>query len=309
MAIPALILGLPIVDILAVFAQRAYHRMNWFRATRNHVHHRLLELGFHHYQAVAVIYCVQALLVGSAIVLGYASDWLVVGFYLGVTGAVFLALTIAERRGWQIRREPGSLVAGTKAVLRRAGMRRAPVAFLAVAVPAYLVGGSALIGSAPADFVLAAAAIAVLCALSLAQPGHVLSLTAFRLAAYSGVGCVVYLLERHGLFAGGLAEILDAGFFVLLVVAVAAAIRLDHEIEFSTTPLDLLLVFVIVCAGLLAQHQSADFSLGSVILRIGALFYACELLIATGRKRVLGALQWALLLACCLILLRSFSPA
>ena len=47
-ALPALLLGLPIVDILAVFAQRMYGGMNWFRATRNHVHHRLLEIDFDH---------------------------------------------------------------------------------------------------------------------------------------------------------------------------------------------------------------------------------------------------------------------
>jgi UDP-GlcNAc:undecaprenyl-phosphate GlcNAc-1-phosphate transferase len=37
-ALPLLILGLPIADILAVFAQRIYHKMNWFRASRNHIH-------------------------------------------------------------------------------------------------------------------------------------------------------------------------------------------------------------------------------------------------------------------------------
>ena len=54
-ALPALLLGLPIADIIADFIQRIYHKMNWFRATRNHIHHRLLDLGFHHYESVVVV--------------------------------------------------------------------------------------------------------------------------------------------------------------------------------------------------------------------------------------------------------------
>ena len=76
-ALPALLLGLPIVDILAVFAQRVYHGMNWFRATRNHIHHRLLELGFHHYEAVVVIYSIQMFFIIGAIFLSYESDALI----------------------------------------------------------------------------------------------------------------------------------------------------------------------------------------------------------------------------------------
>ena len=48
-ALPLLFLGLPIVDILAVFYLRISGGMNWFKATRNHIHHRLLDLGLTHY--------------------------------------------------------------------------------------------------------------------------------------------------------------------------------------------------------------------------------------------------------------------
>ena len=53
--LPLLVLGLPIADILVVFWKRARAGGSWFRATKNHVHHRLLELGFHHYESVAII--------------------------------------------------------------------------------------------------------------------------------------------------------------------------------------------------------------------------------------------------------------
>jgi UDP-GlcNAc:undecaprenyl-phosphate GlcNAc-1-phosphate transferase len=55
-AVPVLLLGLPIADILVVLYKRASGGMNWFRATRNHVHHRLLDLGFTHFESVVCIY-------------------------------------------------------------------------------------------------------------------------------------------------------------------------------------------------------------------------------------------------------------
>jgi len=47
--------------------------MNWFRASRNHMHHRLLALGFDHYEAVVIIYSIQMFFVVSAISLIY--EW------------------------------------------------------------------------------------------------------------------------------------------------------------------------------------------------------------------------------------------
>ncbi len=102
-ALPLLLLGLPIADILAVFAQRIYHKMNWFRASKNHIHHRLLDLGFHHYESVIVVYSVQALLVLCAVLMPYAMDASILLTYLVVVSAVFVFLYLAERGGWRLR--------------------------------------------------------------------------------------------------------------------------------------------------------------------------------------------------------------
>ncbi len=57
--------------------------MNWFKATRNHVHHRLLDLGFTHFQSVVAIYSFQACLVTAAVLLRYAPDFAVIAVYTG----------------------------------------------------------------------------------------------------------------------------------------------------------------------------------------------------------------------------------
>ena len=76
-ALPLLILGLPIVDTGIVMAQRIREGRSPFSPDKNHIHHRLLALGLHHYEAVFVIYALQTLLVATAYFVRYESDWLI----------------------------------------------------------------------------------------------------------------------------------------------------------------------------------------------------------------------------------------
>ena len=117
-ALPLLLLGLPIIDILAVFFLRAKHKLNLFKATRNHIHHRLLEIGFYHYQSVIVIYSIQVLFVVAAILLPYESDILIMGIYISVCSLVFLLLTLAERRGWKVRHKNNGKVESLSRLIR-----------------------------------------------------------------------------------------------------------------------------------------------------------------------------------------------
>ena len=61
-AIPILLLALPILDTLSVMVQRISEGRSPFSADRNHIHHKLLALGFGHHEAVMVIYAIQAAL-------------------------------------------------------------------------------------------------------------------------------------------------------------------------------------------------------------------------------------------------------
>ena len=101
-ALPLLLIGLPIVDILAVFFLRAKGGMNLFKATRNHIHHRLLELGFYHYESVILIYSIQAFFVICAMLMPYENDLFITSVYLLTSAFIFTVLTISERRGVKI---------------------------------------------------------------------------------------------------------------------------------------------------------------------------------------------------------------
>jgi UDP-GlcNAc:undecaprenyl-phosphate GlcNAc-1-phosphate transferase len=72
--IPAIALGLPIMDTLLAIARRALRGRPLFQADREHIHHKLLDRGLSHRQAVLILYGFCALLGGAALILTYASS-------------------------------------------------------------------------------------------------------------------------------------------------------------------------------------------------------------------------------------------
>src|ERR1700678_3629711 len=103
-ATPILLLALPILDTLSVMVQRISERRSPFSPDKNHIHHKLLALGFDHHEAVMVIYVLQAALFLLAYFLRFESDLLILGVV-----TIFFALSItvfqtATRSGWQLRR-------------------------------------------------------------------------------------------------------------------------------------------------------------------------------------------------------------
>lgn len=276
------LLGLPIVDILAVFAQRIYWRMNWFRATKNHVHHRLLELGFHHYEAVIVIYGVQMLLVTGGLILRHESDGLITAYYLAVCGALFMIVYGARARGY--RAHGGNAGPGSARLL--AWLRpKAGVAanFLATLISVLLIGSALAADRIPSDIGLASALLAVLLGILIVFPVRGSDLAA-RLAIYVTASFAVYVETRYGAaltwWHGGL----ETAFFAALAVGLAAMLRMAGPQEFEINPTDYLVVFLVFAAGLISWLQPERLALGAVAAKLAVLFYACEFALAEGRR-------------------------
>lgn len=307
MAVPALILGLPIVDILAVLVQRAYQRMNWFRATKNHVHHRLLELGYRHYEAVVIIYAVQAALVICAILFRYESDSLVLGLYLAGCALVFVVIALAERNGWNARR--GNAGNALRRFLERPGLRdtaaRWSMRFIKFGIPAFFLIASLSLREISADCGWAAALVAAitLAGLLLSRTPRLAS-TLIRMGVFSAAALLAYLIERNPVTHTIVFTIVQVIFFSLLTLAIGIAIRLSGEEEFRTSPTDYLLVGVVILSSLLAQGQFTDFDLGAVIVQLVILLYGCELLINRAGSGSGGPLSLAAFLAAVGVTLR-----
>jgi UDP-GlcNAc:undecaprenyl-phosphate/decaprenyl-phosphate GlcNAc-1-phosphate transferase len=102
-ALPLLLLGIPIMDTLTVMLTRIRAGRSPFSADSNHLHHRLLALGFAHREAVLLIYMMQVALVLLAYFLRFESDSEVVIAFCVFAAVVLGSLRRASQRGWRLK--------------------------------------------------------------------------------------------------------------------------------------------------------------------------------------------------------------
>jgi UDP-GlcNAc:undecaprenyl-phosphate GlcNAc-1-phosphate transferase len=90
LVIPLMVIALPILDALLAIVRRARRRRSVFHADKEHLHHRLMDLGHGHRQAVLVMYLWSALAAGAALAFRFLERGEVIfGFPIAV-GAIVL---------------------------------------------------------------------------------------------------------------------------------------------------------------------------------------------------------------------------
>jgi UDP-GlcNAc:undecaprenyl-phosphate GlcNAc-1-phosphate transferase len=107
--IPLLVLAVPFTDVVLAIVRRLRRGRPVYAPDKQHIHHRLLEIGHSHRAAVLLMYLWSALLASAALAITFVrSVELAVGF-LVVVGAVLLGTSLPRmlRRG-KARMRPSS---------------------------------------------------------------------------------------------------------------------------------------------------------------------------------------------------------
>lgn len=283
-----LLIGLPVVDILVVLKKRIQGGGSWFLATRNHVHHRLLDLGFAHQESVVIIYSVQTLLVASGMLLRHQNEWLILACYLAVLASLFIPLNLAERSGWRADTDKDAEnVHNTLARARRMVLVVAPRRYLDFAVPAYLIFGSFLVQEVPVDVALGAALVFVLLLIEPLFAGTTRSVL-LRSLIFVLASVVVFLQLDFPRFVSLWLPDFKAVYFFLMALSVAVAVRFNpgrRRVEFQTTAMDYLMVFIMVTGLVYSLIFGGYRTTGVLIVKLIVLWYACELLVIEKRER------------------------
>ena len=120
-ALALLVLGVPIIDTFWIIIRRVSSGRSPFSADRGHLHHRLLDLGLSHRQAVMVIYGLGVILAVAGLLLsgrGQISVFLIIV----IAGGVLLFL-LTRRAGQSLERAsyPDEPVPPQLEAIRRAG--------------------------------------------------------------------------------------------------------------------------------------------------------------------------------------------
>lgn len=98
--LPIAVIAIPLLDLVLAVSRRTLAGRDPFAPDKQHLHHRLLNLGHSHRRAVVLMYCWTALLSFTTVALAFAPMWAV----LPVALAAAAALAVAVRRGPRARR-------------------------------------------------------------------------------------------------------------------------------------------------------------------------------------------------------------
>ena len=102
--LPLILLGFPVLDTLAVMAQRISEGRSPFAADKNHFHHRLMRVGLYQTEAVFSIYVIQVLLILFAWFFRFYSEWFLLLVYGVFSVLVVGFFAVADRTGWKLKR-------------------------------------------------------------------------------------------------------------------------------------------------------------------------------------------------------------
>jgi UDP-GlcNAc:undecaprenyl-phosphate GlcNAc-1-phosphate transferase len=300
-ALPLLLLGVPIIDTLMVMTERLLHGRSPFKADRGHIHHRLLALGFQHWEAVSILYLAQACFLVAAWYLRYASD-LTVSLVFGLFVLLIIApIRLAQHFGLMFRAaaDAGQDVNGRLSEARRGRARTLAGIVLAVALAVQALS-VLLYGAQPSqDVRLLALVLGALLTASLLLRRQRAAASWLEKAALYSCAALAIFLGKMVVHQTHYPPWLEYVLFPVLALAVAVWMRTTRDRAFRLTPLDILVLVIAVTIPNLPGSIASAHSLGLAVAELVLLFYALEALsFAAGRHwRWLSAAAAAFLYA------------
>ena len=99
--VPLLVLGIPLLDVLLAIVRRTRKGLGIDHADKEHIFHRLMDIGHGHRQTVLLMYLWSALVCGAALAIGTIDGGLVAGAIVGCALVLFLVTALPrllERR-------------------------------------------------------------------------------------------------------------------------------------------------------------------------------------------------------------------
>lgn len=291
--LPLLIVGLPVMDTVAVMGERIAHGRSPFVADKNHFHHKLLRMGLFHTESVLVIYVLQGMLILSAIGFQFYEDGILLAAYTLVFAMVLAVFFAVEHVNWRFPRI-GFLDNFVKGRLRAMKERYLSIKILfkglEIGLP-LLLAATCVIPAAisPPLPILSAAFLLILSLVWFFRKSWLQNMVILTL--YLLIPFVVYaainatapwiedtLLEKiyHGAFAG-------------LAVFVIGTLKLTKRRSgFKVTPTDFLILFIALLAPYIAGTWVKEKVLAEMVTKTLLLFFSYEVLIGELR----GKLGW-----------------
>ncbi len=277
--IPLFILGLPIIDTMAVMGQRIYERRSPFSPDKNHIHHKLLDLGLDHYEAVFIIYLFQSALISIAYFMLYESDLILFSIYITISIIVLGLFHYARKLKWKLRAphisKPSVLKQFVYYLIDNGWLTTLPTLMIKALVSLIFVISAISALNVEQDItILAFLLFVVLIGYIKLKTNNNVSSFVEKAVVYIVSVMAVYLLpvSNDGLDNYYIINIL----FAMLAVSIVLKVRFCEEKTFKVTPLDYLVIILVIIAPNLPETHFDDSAIGEMAIKLLILFYASE---------------------------------
>ena len=283
-ALPLLLVGLPIFDTLMVMSVRLLNKKSPFNADRNHLHHKLLDRGFKHYQGVLIIYLIQSLYILAAYFMRYDSEINIIAVFLLISGfAAFIAYRpkLKKYSTSRLYAEASQMLEVLKImVIKKTDLL---FLFLSGSIFIYVVSSVILIKDFDLDISILLTGIAVISLSGLIfftnKPCHWLE----RVAVHIMIMLIIYFSvdyqhKSHIDLMFNAVLLLCIGLILILFLA-------GSKNKFVGSPLDFLLIAVAIVIPNLPDSPLSGSNLNILMFELLVLFYCIEYVLFNILKR------------------------
>lgn len=283
------ILGVPVYDTFSVALRRCLGGRNPFTADRSHIHHRFLEVGLSHDDAVLAVYLVHVALIGLGLGMLTYPDLYVAGALLMVVLVVEFAIS-SMAVWWPRCRELGQISTGWSSI------PLAPAIF-APWVLGFPLAAVWALGEARLDF--AVGALIAIAAVVISRHPQVQRrfggdwMLVDRGALYLLGAFAVYLCSSTPELARDRPLVADLEwlwFAATTCIVVLVLITKPQGARLELTALDALILLCVSGASLLGDASVDGRSIG--LLKLIVWFYAVELLLVLVPERRGSFIRW-----------------
>ena len=284
--LPLILLGFPILDTLSVMMERLARGKSPFVADKNHFHHKLMGLGLYHTEAVVVIYILQALLVTSAFIFRFHSEWLLLLSYLIFCGLILSGFFAAKRTDWRFKRTPfidKSIKGRLRFIKEKNVLIIVSFRIVQIGVPALMFLTCLLTTGVYRYLSLLTLCAAVTLLLTLIFVRKWLG-TVLRVVLYLVIPFVIYLSSTNGPAWIGMraGQIYNVSFAAIALFTILTLRFTRRKSGFRTTPMDFLILFVALVVPNIPGIRS--YHMGLVTAKIIVLFFSYDILMGELRE-------------------------
>ena len=279
--LPLFIIGLPVIDTLSVIIQRISEGKSPFIADKNHLHHKLLGLGFYHSESVILIYIFHGISVCFAFLFRSESAWLLIFLYTLYAGSILVTISLAHNKGWSFKRYAilDKIIRGKLQTLKEEQV------IIKIAFKATEFGFNFLIifTCFLPQHIHVYISISAMVFLALILVAYTLkeewSYKIIEVSIFLMIPFLAYLSETDVAYLKNTVLIKAYSLsFGLIIFTVLLTLKFTRRRGFKTTPLDILILLIAIIVPNLPDEGIKRWHMGFVAAKIIALFFTYEII-------------------------------